>query len=58
MYESTLVGQMEKTNLDQDGEVDAAGIQTMETLKTGERIMEAHDLADQERQGWEAYEQV
>ncbi|KAI8073910.1 hypothetical protein BC940DRAFT_343481 [Gongronella butleri] len=58
LYESTLVGQMEKTSIDQEGEVDAAGIQTMETLKAGERIMEAIDLADQERQGWEAYEQA
>ncbi|KAI8086699.1 quinon protein alcohol dehydrogenase-like superfamily [Halteromyces radiatus] len=56
LYESTLISQMEKTNVDDNTEVDAAGIQTMETLKAGERIMEAIDIADEERKGWEDYE--
>ncbi|KAI7864097.1 WD40-repeat-containing domain protein [Spinellus fusiger] len=58
LYESTLISQMEKTDLQGgEAEVDSAGRQTMETLKAGERIMEALDLADEERNAWEAYEQ-
>ncbi|KAI9266512.1 WD40-repeat-containing domain protein [Phascolomyces articulosus] len=55
MYESTLVSQMEKVDVN-DTELDSAGKQTMETLKAGERIMEALDIADEEKLGWEAYE--
>ncbi|KAI9320448.1 WD40-repeat-containing domain protein [Dichotomocladium elegans] len=55
LYESTLVNQMEKVDVT-DMEIDSAGKQTMETLKAGERIIEALDLADQEKQGWEAFE--
>ncbi|CDS10194.1 hypothetical protein LRAMOSA02870 [Lichtheimia ramosa] len=55
LYESTLVSQMEKADVN-DMELDTAGKQTMETLKAGERIIEALDLADEEKQGWEAYE--
>ena len=57
LYESTLVSQMEKTDVN-DMELDSAGKQTMETLKAGERIIEALDLADEEKNGWEAYEAV
>lgn len=57
LYESTLVSQMEKADVN-DMELDTAGKQTMETLKAGERIIEALDLADEEKQGWEAYEAV
>ncbi|SAL94956.1 hypothetical protein [Absidia glauca] len=56
VYESTLVSQMEKADVNDNMEVDAAGIQTMETLKAGERIMEAIDIGDEERKGWEDYE--
>ncbi|KAI8372806.1 WD40-repeat-containing domain protein [Radiomyces spectabilis] len=56
IYESTLISQMEKTGVSDDMEVDAAGKQTMETLKAGERIIEALDISDEERLGWEAYE--
>ncbi|KAI7888858.1 WD40-repeat-containing domain protein [Mucor mucedo] len=55
LYEHTLVSQMEKTNVD-DGEVDAAGKQTMDTLKAGERLIEAMDIGDEEKNGWAAYE--
>lgn len=55
LYESTLVNQMEKVDVN-GMEVDSAGKQTMETLKAGERIMEALDIADQEREAWAAYE--
>lgn len=48
---------MEKADVN-DMELDTAGKQTMETLKAGERIIEALDLADEEKQGWEAYEAV
>lgn len=48
---------MEKADVN-DMELDSAGKQTMETLKAGERIIEALDLADEEKQGWEAYEAV
>jgi hypothetical protein len=58
VYESTLVSQMEKADVNDNMEVDAAGIQTMETLKAGERIMEAIDIGDEERKGWEDYETV
>lgn len=57
MYESTLVNQMEKADIN-DMEVDSAGRQTMETLKAGERIIEALELADAEKAAWEAYEDV
>ncbi|CAO3587349.1 unnamed protein product [Absidia cylindrospora] len=56
VYEATLVNQLEKTDMNDNMEVDAAGIQTMETLKAGERIMEAIDIGDEERKGWEDYE--
>ncbi|KAL0094781.1 WD40-repeat-containing domain protein [Phycomyces blakesleeanus] len=56
LYESTLISQMEKADMNDSMEIDSAGKQTMETLKAGERIMEALDLADEEKQGWEAYE--
>ncbi|KAF7723974.1 hypothetical protein EC973_001490 [Apophysomyces ossiformis] len=56
LYESTLISQMEKTNVGDNMEVDTAGRQTMETLKAGERIIEAIDIGDEEKLGWEAYE--
>ncbi|CAO3649121.1 unnamed protein product [Cunninghamella echinulata] len=56
LYESTLVSQMEKSGINENSEVDTAGIQTMETLKAGERIMEAIDIGDEEKKGWEEYE--
>ncbi|KAI9359163.1 WD40-repeat-containing domain protein [Pilaira anomala] len=55
LYENTLVSQLEKTGVD-DGEVDSAGKQTMETLKAGERLIEAMDIGDEEKNGWLAYE--
>ncbi|KAJ1675467.1 beta transducin, partial [Spiromyces aspiralis] len=42
-------------NADVD-ELGMAGKQTMETLKAGERIIEALDLADEERKKWADYE--
>ncbi|CAO3638307.1 unnamed protein product [Cunninghamella blakesleeana] len=56
LYESTLVSQMEKSGINENSEVDTAGIQTMETLKAGERIIEAIEIGDEERKGWEEYE--
>lgn len=57
LYENTLVSQMEKTGVnDGDMEVDSAGKQTMETLKAGERLIEAMDIGDEEKNGWLAYE--
>lgn len=57
LYENTLVSQMEKTDVnDGDMEIDSAGKQTMETLKAGERLMEAMDIGDEEKNGWLAYE--
>lgn len=58
LYESTLISQMEKANVGDNMEVDTAGRQTMETLKAGERIIEAIDIGDEEKLGWEAYESV
>lgn len=55
LYENTLVSQLEKTTVD-DGEVDSAGKQTMETLKAGERLIEAMDIGDEEKNGWLAFE--
>jgi U3 small nucleolar RNA-associated protein 12 len=56
LYENTLVSQMEKADVNDDMEVDSAGKQTMETLKAGERLIEAIDIGDEEKNGWEAYE--
>jgi U3 small nucleolar RNA-associated protein 12 len=57
LYENTLVSQMEKTDVnDGDMEIDSAGKQTMETLKAGERLIEAMDIGDEEKNGWLAYE--
>jgi U3 small nucleolar RNA-associated protein 12 len=59
LYESTLAGQMEKTDLNADeNELGSAGKQTMETLKAGERIIEALELADEDQLAMEAYHQV
>ncbi|CAO0794673.1 unnamed protein product [Mucor circinelloides] len=57
LYENTLVSQLEKTDVNAgDMEVDSAGKQTMETLKAGERLIEAMDIGDEEKNGWLAYE--
>ncbi|KAI8889686.1 WD40 repeat-like protein [Backusella circina FSU 941] len=56
LYENTLVSQMEKADVNDDMEVDSAGKQTMETLKAGERLIEAIDIGDEEKNGWAAYE--
>ncbi|KAI8983108.1 WD40-repeat-containing domain protein [Pilobolus umbonatus] len=56
VYESTLVSQMEKTDMNDNMEIDSAGKQTIETLKAGERLIEAMDLGDEERNGWAIYE--
>ena len=59
MYEATLTASMEKTNLnDSTVEVSTAGKQTMETLKAGERIIEAIEIADEDKAVWEEYNQV
>lgn len=57
LYENTLVSQMEKADVnDGEMEIDSAGKQTMDTLKAGERLMEAMDIGDEEKNGWLAYE--
>ncbi|RIA92969.1 WD40-repeat-containing domain protein [Glomus cerebriforme] len=59
LYESTLTTSMEKTNLEDNAvEVSSAGKQTMETLKAGERIMEALDIADENAASWATYNEV
>ncbi|RKP11159.1 WD40-repeat-containing domain protein [Thamnocephalis sphaerospora] len=65
-YENTLTESLEKTNLndgDEDtaaagGEAGAAGRQTMETLKAGERIIEALELGDEDYATTQAYEEM
>ncbi|CAG8521333.1 13198_t:CDS:10, partial [Acaulospora colombiana] len=54
LYESTLTTSMEKTSLEDN----IAGKQTMETLKAGERIIEALDIADEDAAKWKAYHQI
>lgn len=48
---------MERATVE-DGEVQSAGKQTMETLKAGERIMEALEIVEQEKQAWTEFEAV
>ncbi|KAF9937104.1 hypothetical protein BGZ65_001814 [Modicella reniformis] len=68
MYEATLTASFEKTGMVDHGEgnvgapstgngdeLAAAGKQTMDTLKAGERVMEALELADQEINAWREY---
>lgn len=58
--DAALADQMNRTDLDGDDEdgVEAEGVQkqTAETLMAGEKIMEALELADEERQAWKEYE--
>ncbi|GBC04191.1 hypothetical protein RclHR1_05560011 [Rhizophagus clarus] len=59
LYESTLTTSMEKTSLEDNAvEVSSAGKQTMETLKAGERIMEALDIADENAASWATYNEL
>ncbi|CAG8534966.1 1195_t:CDS:10 [Dentiscutata erythropus] len=58
LYESTLTTSLEKTTLEDNVESTSAGKQTMETLKAGERIMEALDIADDNAAAWETYTQL
>lgn len=61
-HDAALADQMNRTDLDgdDDGEegAEAEGVQkqTAETLMAGERIMEALELADSEREAWREYE--
>ncbi|KAG0291825.1 hypothetical protein BGZ98_002857 [Dissophora globulifera] len=68
LYEATLTASFEKTGMVDNGEgnigapslangdeLASAGKQTLDTLKAGERIMEALELADQEIDAWKAY---
>ncbi|KAF9435125.1 hypothetical protein BGZ76_006854 [Entomortierella beljakovae] len=68
LYEATLTASFEKTGMVDHGEgnvgapstnngdeLASAGKQTMDTLKAGERIMEALELADQEINAWKEY---
>ncbi|KAF9365558.1 hypothetical protein BGX34_009467 [Mortierella sp. NVP85] len=68
LYEATLTASFEKAGMVDNGEgnvgvpstsngdeLAAAGKQTMDTLKAGERIMEALELADQEIHAWKEY---
>ncbi|KAF9170002.1 hypothetical protein BGX21_009742, partial [Mortierella sp. AD011] len=68
LYEATLTASFEKTGMvdhgegnigapstNNDDELASAGKQTMDTLKAGERIMEALELADQEINAWRVY---
>ncbi|KAL1919761.1 uncharacterized protein VTP21DRAFT_1692 [Calcarisporiella thermophila] len=58
LYESSLANTLEKTGIDDTGEVGAAGKRTMETLKAGERIIESIEVADEERNEWEVYNEL
>ncbi|RKP12799.1 WD40-repeat-containing domain protein [Piptocephalis cylindrospora] len=70
LYESNLASELDRTHLagkgigagDEDeeemGEGATAGKKTVETLKAGERILEAIDLADEEREAWRAYREM
>lgn len=59
-HDAALADQMNRTDLDGDEEdgVEAEGVQkqTAETLMAGERIMEALELADAEKEAWKEYE--
>ncbi|KAG0039532.1 hypothetical protein BGZ82_007766 [Podila clonocystis] len=69
LYEATLTASFEKTGMVDHGEGEnvgapatsngdelaSAGKQTMDTLKSGERIMEALEIADQEINAWKEY---
>ncbi|KAJ2614123.1 beta transducin [Coemansia sp. RSA 1365] len=55
MYERGLEETVEQPSADSTAA--AAGRATMETLKAGERVMEALDLADEERHKWQQYEE-
>ncbi|ORX92914.1 Utp12-domain-containing protein [Basidiobolus meristosporus CBS 931.73] len=60
LYDSTLANSMEKANIEDGEDVEemaSAGKQTMETLKAGERIMEAIEIADEEKAQWRVYEE-
>ncbi|CAG8547930.1 5569_t:CDS:10, partial [Racocetra fulgida] len=58
LYDSTLTTSMEKATLEDNVESTSAGKQTMETLKAGERIIEALDIADENNAAWETYVQL
>ncbi|KAF9578732.1 hypothetical protein BGW38_005325, partial [Lunasporangiospora selenospora] len=67
LYEATLTAQLERTGMVDLGEaagaptngnsdeLASAGKQTMDTLKAGERLMEALELADAEINAWKEY---
>ncbi|KAJ1947987.1 beta transducin, partial [Linderina macrospora] len=62
LYDRGLEEALDRTDQAPAGQEDGdepesgrAGRATMETLKAGERIMEALDLADEERAKWDAY---
>ncbi|KAF9106264.1 hypothetical protein BGX29_010020 [Mortierella sp. GBA35] len=68
LYEATLTASFEKTGMVDNGEgnigapsasngdeLASAGKQTLDTLKSGERIMEALEMADAEIDAWKAY---
>ncbi|KAI8871592.1 Utp12-domain-containing protein [Ramicandelaber brevisporus] len=70
LYEANLRQDMERMGLDSNkqaadgeggdeddaaGDVASAGMQTMETLKAGERIMEALEIADEQQRAWDEY---
>ncbi|KAJ2263795.1 beta transducin [Coemansia sp. RSA 376] len=61
MYDRGLEESLDRPEPAADGaeegdETQRAGKATMETLKAGERIMEALDIADEERRKWAAFE--
>lgn len=59
-HDAALADQLNRTDLDDDGEdaPEAEGVQkqTAETLMAGEKIMDALELADTEREQWAEYE--
>ncbi|KAI8055175.1 WD40-repeat-containing domain protein [Syncephalis plumigaleata] len=63
-YETTLTDALQKTNIngttpgEGEDEVETAGKQTMETLKAGERVLEAIELADEDKATTQAYEEM
>jgi U3 small nucleolar RNA-associated protein 12 len=63
-YETTLTDALQKTNIngtasgEGEDEVGTAGKQTMETLKAGERLLEAIELADEDKATTQAYDEV
>ncbi|KAG9299604.1 hypothetical protein G9A89_020775 [Geosiphon pyriformis] len=58
LYESTITSSFEQAKIEDSVELTSAGKQTMETLKSGEKIMEALDIADDDKSAWETFNKL